>query len=400
MSHQVFSSFLMGGYECADHINRSGDRVNLLFDTAHQERVLEDYQLLAATGIKTVREGICWSNVEKEPFVYDFSEVKNRMDAAERCGIQQVWDICHFGFPDDMIPTHPKFPLRFSALCSAFAMYYKSHCSKSMIVTPINEISFLSWHAGDVRGTVPFAVNSGFDIKYHLCKAAITGIRALKNIDPSCRILLIEPLVKIHATPEETNLVEVNMHNENQFQAMDIIGGRICPELGGDESFLDILGFNYYYDNQWENNGRRLHWPEDAHRQQPLSSLLMEAWKRYRKPMIVGETGHFDELRADWFEMVTTECLEAMRLGVNLLGLCLYPVIGRVDWDNHDHYHASGLYDINNPMKQRIVHEPLLSVLQQFNDFMKRRHDASEASIHLRRQEVLVNGEVASTGQL
>jgi beta-glucosidase/6-phospho-beta-glucosidase/beta-galactosidase len=371
MSQQLFSSFLMGGYECADHINRSGDRVNLLFDTAHHERVIEDYQMLADCGIKTVREGICWSNVEKEPFVYDFSEVKKRLDAANQCGIQQLWDICHFGFPDDMIPTHPRFALRFSALCSAFALFYREHSSNPLIVTPINEISFLSWHAGDVRGTVPFAVNSGFDIKYHLCKAAIAGIRAFKNIEPHCRIVLIEPLVKIHAREDETDMATVNGHNENQFQAMDIIGGRMCPELGGDESFLDILGFNYYYDNQWEHNGGRLHWPEDAAEQEPLSSLLFKAWKRYHRPIIIGETGHFDDMRAEWFEMVAEECLEAMRLGVNLQGVCLYPVIGRVDWDNLNCYHASGLYDINNPMKQRIVHAPLLNILRQFHGFTK-----------------------------
>jgi beta-glucosidase/6-phospho-beta-glucosidase/beta-galactosidase len=371
MSQSIFSTFLMGGYECADHINRSGDRVNLLFDTAHHEKVFEDYQVLSGIGIKTVREGICWSNVEKEPFVYDFSEVKVRMDAANQFGIQQLWDICHFGFPDDMIPTHPKFALRFSALCTAFAMFYKQHSSNPLIVTPINEISFLSWHAGDVRGTVPFAVNSGFVIKYHLCKAAIAGIRAFKIVDPLCRILLIEPLVKIHAREDELDMAEVIGHNESQFQAMDIIGGRMCPELGGDESYLDILGFNYYYDNQWEHNGSRLHWPEDAGEQEPLSSLLLNAWKRYHRPLIIGETGHFGALRAEWFEMVAEECLEAMRLGVNLQGICLYPVIGRADWDNLNCFHESGLYDIDNPLKQRIAHAPLVHILRQFHAFMK-----------------------------
>ena len=381
MSHPVFSSFLMGGYECADHINRSGDRVNLLFDTAHDKRVLEDYKLLMETGIKTVREGICWSNVEKEPFVYDFSEVKVRMDAAQECGIQQLWDICHFGFPDDMSPMHPKFTLRFSALCSAFALFYKEHCDKPMIVTPMNEISFLSWHAGDVRGTVPFAVNSGFDVKYHLCKAAIAGIKALKNIDPDCRILLIEPLIRVHAKEGESNLAEVNGHNNSQFQAMDIIGGKMCPELGGDPSFLDILGFNYYYDNQWEHNGRRLQWPEYQNQQVPLSALLLSAWERYKRPIILGETGHFDEGRADWFEMVTAETITAKALGVNLLGICLYPLIGRVDWDNQHHYHASGLYDIDNPAKERIVHEPLLNVIKQYQLFMHNEEKPEEKII-------------------
>src|SRR5690606_28213433 len=189
-----FQSFFMGGFECADHINRSGERVNLLKETAHDLRAMEDYQLLSEIGIRVVREGICWSQVEKSPYVYDFSEVHHRMEAAEKTGMQQLWDLVHFGYPDDLSPTHPKFCERFVGLCRAFADFYKQYSKQRLFVVPINEISFLSWHSGDVRGTVPFAVNSGWDIKYHLCKAAILGIQALKECDPSCRIMTVEPL--------------------------------------------------------------------------------------------------------------------------------------------------------------------------------------------------------------
>ena len=91
-----FNSFFWGGFECADHINRSGDRINLLAETGHDQRVREDYGLLKAIGIETVREGICWSNVEKTPYSYDFSEVQVRIEAARELGIQQIWDLCHF----------------------------------------------------------------------------------------------------------------------------------------------------------------------------------------------------------------------------------------------------------------------------------------------------------------
>src|SRR4051812_44350206 len=95
-----FPSFVMGGYECADHINRSGVRVNLLSDTHHDTRVREDYAALKALGILTVREGIRWSFVERAPYDYDFSEVRNRIRAGLEAGIIQCWDLCHFGYPD------------------------------------------------------------------------------------------------------------------------------------------------------------------------------------------------------------------------------------------------------------------------------------------------------------
>jgi beta-glucosidase/6-phospho-beta-glucosidase/beta-galactosidase len=364
--HQ-FNSFYWGGFECADHINRSGDRVNLLAETAHDQRVREDYRLLIDVDIRTVREGICWSNVEKMPYSYDFSEVKNRIDAAAELGIQQIWDLCHFGYPDDLIPTHPKFAERFVSLCKAFAIFFKQVTDQRLFVVPINEISFLSWHSGDVRGTVPFAINSGFDIKYHLCKAAIKGVEALKEVDPDCQILLVEPMIHIHpgiaATDEEIRRV-----NEDQFQAMDIVMGRMCPELGGTSKHADLLGFNYYHDCQWEHGGPPLPWPDldpMVSRRTPFSSLLKKAFERYQKPVILSETGHFDERRAQWIQEISDECLKALALGVDLRGICIYPAIERPDWDNLSHLHKAGLWDLDS-FKNRIPHEDSLLMLSSY----------------------------------
>ena len=106
---EIFNTFFMGGFECADHINRSGSRVNLLKETQHDIRCYEDYENLAAIGIKTVREGICWSSVDTNSSFFNFSNVLVRIRAAEKYGIQQIWDLIHFGYPDDLSPTHPSF---------------------------------------------------------------------------------------------------------------------------------------------------------------------------------------------------------------------------------------------------------------------------------------------------
>src|SRR5690554_5844495 len=285
-----FNSFFWGGFECADHINRSGDRINLLAETGHDQRVGEDYSLLREMGIETVREGICWSNVEKAPFCYDFSEVKNRIDAAKDLGMQQIWDLCHFGYPDDLIPTHPRFTERFVALCRAFAGFYRQMSDRQLFVVPINEISFLSWHSGDMRGTVPFAVNSGFDIKYHLCKAAIAGIEVIRQTDPEAVVILVEPLVKVHAGDGEISDERLHELNEIQYQAMDMITGTMCPDLGGSPALYDMVGFNYYYNNQWDHYNQTIPWTDAENRLTPLSKLLMEGFRRYNKPVILSET--------------------------------------------------------------------------------------------------------------
>lgn len=358
-----FNTFFMGGYECADHINRFGERINLLKETQHDIRVEEDYEALAALGIKTVREGICWSNVEKKPHIFDFREVQNRMRAAEKYGIQQIWDLIHFGYPDGIYPTHPNFCDRFTLLCKAFASFYTEFSTQELFVVPINEINFLSWHSGDVRGTVPFAVNSGWDIKYHLCKAAIAGIKALKATDPFCRIILVEPLVKVHPSSwNESSVIVSKEKTEHQYQAMDIIAGRMCPELGGSEEFLDILGFNYYWNCQWEFNGEPLPWPETDVKRIPLSELLQQAYKRYEKPIFLSETGHFGPRRTQWLEEVISECTIAQQNGVDLKGICIYPVTDRPDWDNLKDYSNCGIWDLDESGK-RIPHTPYINAL-------------------------------------
>lgn len=369
---RYFNTFFMGGYECADHINRSGERINLLKETQHDIRFTEDYEALAAIGIKTVREGICWSAVESSAGVFDFAEVLNRMKAAEKLGIQIIWDLIHFGYPDGIYPTHPLFCQRFEKLCDAFARFHKEHTKQELFVVPINEISFLSWHSGDVRGTVPFAVNSGWDIKYHLCKATILGIKALKNADPDCHIILVEPLVKIHASEQQNDVHELN---ENQFQAMDIIAGRICPELGGSDDFLEILGFNYYWNCQWTAGGEPLDWPDLNHKRMPFSEILQQAYDRYKKPLFISETGHFGEGRVQWLEEITAECLLAKKNGVDLRGLCIYPVTDRPDWDNLSSYCQCGIWDLDEN-SNRIPHQEYIDAVIKAQTTLKEKKSA------------------------
>lgn len=366
---EPFNTFIMGGFECADHVNRSGERINLLKETQHDIRFHEDYQALATIGIKTVREGICWSVVEKSPEVFDFSEVLNRMKAAEKLGIQIIWDLIHFGYPDGIYPTHPLFCQRFERLCGAFAVFHKENSKQELFVVPINEISFLSWHSGDVRGTVPFAVNSGWDIKYHLCKAAILGIKMLKKTNPDCQIILVEPLVEIHASEQQSDVYELN---ENQFQVMDIIAGRICPELGGSEEFLEILGFNYYWNCQWKAYAEPLDWPDTQEKRKPFSEMLLKAYERYKKPIFISETGHFGTGRAQWLDEITAEYLIAQKKGVDLRGLCIYPVTDRPDWDDITSYCQCGIWDLDEN-KNRIPHQPYIDAVLQVQSAIKKK---------------------------
>lgn len=369
-----FKSFWMGGFECTDKLNSSGNRVDLINTTRHIELINEDYVRLAGVGIKTVREGIRWSFVEQRPYQYNFSVVKEMLHAAKANGIQQIWDICHFGYPDDLSPLHPHFTRRFTALCGAFVRFYREELPyETLIVTPINEVSFISWLGGEVAGTTPFCIGNGWNVKYALMRAYIQGIKVMKAIDPTIRILTTEPLVNIVPPLEATELqvLQAAQAHQEQYQALDILSGRICPELGGDPELLDLLGFNFYYNNQWVLGfGEFLPWfnEEEDVRWRPLQDLLAEAYHRYRKPVILAETSHPGEDRGGWIKFVSEQCRELLDKEIPLLGICIYPIIDRPDWDNLDCWHQSGLWDEEfdlNGSSNRVLNQPYALALQK-----------------------------------
>ena len=362
----------MGGFECTDKLNAFGNRVDFINITGHLELLHEDYARLKQFGIKTVREGIRWSQVETKPYTYDWHVAGMMIDCARQHHIQQVWDLCHFGFPDDLTPLHPMFARRFAALCRAFIQYYRTKDPAStLIITPVNEVSFLSWLGGDARGTSPYCINMGWEVKYYLMRAYIEGITAMKEIDPSVRILTTEPLVNmvppLNATQQQ--LDDAVKAHEHQFQVLDILAGRICRELGGRPEYLDILGFNYYYNNQWINGtGEFLPWANEGNdpRFKPLSILLTDCYERYKRPVVLTETSHPGEHRPNWIEKIGKEAAILLNDNIPLWGICLYPIIDRPDWDDLSTWHGSGLWDADmqhGPAGRRILYRPYADAL-------------------------------------
>ncbi|MCI1188690.1 amine oxidase [Hymenobacter sp. DH14] len=368
-----FKSFWWGGYECTDQLNAFGNRVDFLPLTGHLQLIDEDYAAQKPFNIGTVREGIRWAMIEKTPYHYDFSTVQLMLDAGQRHGVQQIWDLCHFGYPDDLTPLHPMFARRFAALCRAFVDFYRSQRPDDvLIVTPINEVSFISWLGGDANGTAPYCHGQGWRVKYGLMRAYIEGSYALREADPSIRLLTTEPLISISPPPNAwpQHRREAREAHHNQFQATDILCGRLCPELGGSPELLDIVGFNYYYDNQWQLHPyQKLGWNDTVMdpRWVPLHKLLRKAYQRYGRPFAITETSHPGVDRPLWWRMIADECAQVLRKGLPLQGVCIYPLIDRPDWDHTDQWHQSGLWDadLSQPGPARVLHQPSAEALLQ-----------------------------------
>jgi beta-glucosidase/6-phospho-beta-glucosidase/beta-galactosidase len=339
----------MGGFEGACHINRSGTRLDLIAATQHDVQAAADYRLVRAVGMATVRDGVRWPSVEHGGS-YDFSSFVPMLQAALAEQVQVIWTLCHYGWPDDLDVFSAAWVDRFARYCGAVARVVADHTDQIPLYSPINEISFLCWAAGDVGGFIhPHARERGNELKRQLVRGAAAGIEAIWNVDRRARIVHVDPVIKVFPRRDRPDLVaEALQYDQSQFEAWDMLSGRTEPQLGGRPEYLDVMGLNFYHSNQWEHGGDRLRWEDEPRddRWVPLHQLLAGLYQRYQRPICLGETSHFGSGRARWIREIGTEVAAALRAGVPVEGVCLYPVIDRPDWEDANHWHNSGLFDL------------------------------------------------------
>jgi beta-glucosidase/6-phospho-beta-glucosidase/beta-galactosidase len=355
----LFSSFWMGGFESACHINRKGRRLDMLAATQHDRFADGDYARLRQVGISSVRDTVRWHLVEQAGGSFDFSSMDVLFDAAERHGIQVVWDLCHYGWPDGLDIFEPAFIDRFARFCREVARHVRERTDAVPLYTPVNEISFFAWAAGEVGWFYPHAHHRGGDVKRQLIRACIAAIEAIWDVDPRARMVTVEPLIHVVPPKKRPDLLpQATAYSNSQFEAWDMLSGALAPELGGNPRYLDVLGVNFYHDNQWEHpGGRKIHWhihPRDS-RWVPFHKLLKGAYERYRRPIFVGETSHVGSGRAEWLREMTEELILAIDAGVPVEAVCLYPIIDRFEWEDPSHWHNSGLWDFTLNDRQEFV---------------------------------------------
>ncbi|MEG4072246.1 beta-glucosidase [Microcoleus sp. Pol14C2] len=358
----MFQSFFMGGFECSTHRVQSGKRLDVTAATGHDKFAAADYQRLQEQGIYTVREGLRWHLIEQSPGKYDFSSSLPIIRAARDMKMQVIWDLFHYGWPDDIDIFSPEFVSRFASMVRAFMEVLTEETDQTPFVTPVNEISFIAWAGGDVAYINPFAKGRGDELKIQLVKAAIAAIESVWEVNPRTRIVQIDPTINIIADPDKPEDRDAaEGYRLSQYQAWDMLAGRFRPELGGKEKYLDIIGVNYYDRNQWIHNEDPMKYTDPLYR--PFRELLQEVFERYRRPLFIAETGTEDEFRPVWFNYVCTEVVAAMKAGVPIEGICLYPIVNHPGWDDDRHCY-NGLWDYCNESGDREIYQPLADELQ------------------------------------
>jgi UDP-galactopyranose mutase len=350
-SSSPFNTFWQAGYEGADHINRAEVALSMNQSTGHMDKVFEDYLLLQKFGIKTVRESIGWRLTEKDN-VFDFSSIEPRARAAQKLRIQICWTFCHYGWPEDVDVYAPEFITRFARFCRAAAKFLEPFSDSAPIYSPLNEISFTSWalsvHLFHCKNM--FDERSQTEAKRQLVRAALAGCDAIWEVSPNARIMHCDPIIHVVSPLDRPEWNQwATDWNSAQYESWDMLCGQREPELGGHPRYLDLIGANYYHDNQWEcGTHTKLWWHLGNPRRKPLHEMLVELQARYHRPILLAETSHVGSGRGIWIKQVAEQIALAIKKDVQCVGICLYPAIDRHDWENENYWHHSGLWDIKN----------------------------------------------------
>jgi len=353
----LFASFLQGGFECSTHKLKTGKRLDIIASSGHDQNALGDYQRLQEFGMLTVRDGIRWYRIETEPGQYDWSSWTGMLQAARTAGTQVIWDLMHYGWPDDIDVWQPSFVERFARFAGAAARVAREQSDAVPFYCPINEISFLAWAGGDVRYLNPFAKGRSFELKVQLARASLAAMHAILAVDGRARFVHCDPNINVVPMPSRPwDAAPAEAHRIAQFEGWDMLSGRLKPELGGSPELLDIVGVNYYHNNQWFHKGRKIQMSSKLYR--PLRQLLADTSERYGRPMLVAETGIEDEKRPAWFAYVVGEVDGARAQGVPMEGICLYPVLNHLGWDD-DRPCQNGLLEQHWVDGKRRVYQPL-----------------------------------------
>jgi hypothetical protein len=362
----MFRSFYLGGFECATGYNMHGEWIDQIAATEHDLHCDADYARLEEVGIHAVREAIRWPLVDRNGG-YDFTSVEPFIEAARRHDFDVIWDLFHYGYPDDLDLFSDQFAERFAAYCEAAAAFVRERSAGACFFTPINEPSYFAWAGGEVGRFAPHARGRGFELKKALAHAAIRGIDAIRRACPSARIVNIDPICRVVPGDDAPASVEHarRFNEEWVYEFWDMVSGRMLPELGGSPERLDIVGLNYYWTNQWELGREGAPLADDDPRRVPLADLVRTAWQRYGTDVVITETSALGTARAPWVHELSTMAEQLLEEGAALRGICLYPILSMPEWHARDEWARMGLWDLEKEQDtlERKACVPMLDAL-------------------------------------
>ncbi len=380
---------LWGGVECT--INRVGDEyIEQLRRTGHVENFAADFERFAKLGIKALRQPILWECTQPDSTqAGNWRWAELALDALTRLGIRPIVGLLHHGSgPKCTNLLDPTFAIKFAEYAKNVALHFPEVQDYTPVNEPLTTARFSAlyghWypHARDEHSFTRALLNQ--------CRAVVLAMRAIREVNPSARLIQTDDLGKVHSSPSLAYQAE--FENERRWSTFDLLCGRVdrshrmwhhfrwagIPEADL-EWFVehpcppDVIGLNHYLsgerylDDHLERYPDGTHGGNGTHRYADVpaarvlrsgtfgvDTLLMEAWKRYERPIAITEchNGCTREEQLRWFLATWRDAEKARSQGANVLAVTAWSLLGSFDWDTlvtqtNDRYEP-GVFDVRS----------------------------------------------------
>ena len=376
---------MWGGVECS-HV-RVGDVVrDELFETGHFQRI-EDLDLIAGLGIRTLRYPILWEMVETAAGCYDWSWADVRLARLRALGIKPIAGLLHHGSGPSW--THvlaPDFQDEFSRFAEAFARRYPW----VDLYTPINEPLTTARMSGLYGLWQPHGHDERtcFQLVAAQCLAIARAMDAIRRHVPEAKLVQTEDVGRVFCSPRL--VYQAEYENERRWLSLDLLGGRVddrhpmhrrlieadidpqvLMRLAARPSIPDVIGLDYYLtsdrmldeeigrhpDESVGGNGIDAYVDIAAVRSETcfgvrLGPRIDEVWERYHLPIAVTElhNGSTRDEQMRWLVEGWNAAEAAAKRGVAVRAVTAWSLFGAIDWNSlltaRDGFYESGAFDV------------------------------------------------------
>lgn len=398
-----------GGIECS--VVRVGDVIrDQLLETGHSKRI-EDLDLVASLGIKTVRYPALWEHVETVAGKDDWSWLDQRFQRMRELGISPLAALIHHGSgPSWTSILASDFVERLAAFATRLAGRYPWITT----FTPINEPMVTARLSGLYGLWHPHRADEASCLRLVVaqCRAIVKTMSAIRKVIPDARLMQTEDFGKIFATKELA--YQADYENDRRWLSLDLLCGRVgsCHPFherllgaGVDHTHLeeleaapcppDLIGVDYYL-----TSDRFLDHRVQRHHREPVggngiepyvdiaafraglpaselgfASRLREVWRRYTLPVVLGEVhnGCTREEQLRWFLEGWEAACECVAEGVDVRAITAWSMFGAIDWNSmmmrEDGYYECGVFDTRAATPRRTILADAISALVKTRSF-------------------------------
>ena len=381
---------LWGGYECT--VNRVGDEwFDQTLRSGHQDR-LDDLQLIADLGVRSVRYPALWERISPDhPDSRNFHWTDERLAELRRLDVNPILTLCHHGSgPHYTSLIDDSFAPGLARHAAAVAARYPWVRDWTPVNEPLTTARFSAlyglWfpHTKDERSFWIALLNE--------IDATCLSMREIRKVNSQARLIQTDDLGYCHATDPLRG--EADYQNERRWIGWDLLFGRVdahhplwdrvagfglaerLQRIAGDPCPPDVIGINHYLSSERLMDHRVELYPHrsvadrqvatvagipkidvDAirHREEGvlgLEALVAQAWDRYGQTIAITEchNGGTREDQIRWFVEVWQGAEQMRSAGVDICAVTAWSLLGSYDWNRmvtcQSGHYETGVYDV------------------------------------------------------